>query len=53
MPFRSNPFADVAATQYYYQPVLWAYYHNVVAGTSASLPPKKTVKLPAASIAPT
>ncbi len=33
---RPNPFADVAATQYYYQPVLWAYYHNVVAGTSAT-----------------
>ena len=34
-----NPFADVAAGKYYYDPVLWAYYHEpqITSGTNADL----------------
>ncbi|MCQ2420308.1 MAG: S-layer homology domain-containing protein [Clostridia bacterium] len=30
----SNPFTDVKTSDYYYDAVLWAYYKNVVTGTS-------------------
>ncbi|MCH5352847.1 MAG: S-layer homology domain-containing protein, partial [Acutalibacter sp.] len=31
-----NPFKDVPTNQYYYQAVMWAYEHNVVAGTTST-----------------
>ncbi|MCH5352450.1 MAG: S-layer homology domain-containing protein, partial [Acutalibacter sp.] len=31
-----NPFKDVPTSQYYYQAVMWAYEHNVVAGTTST-----------------
>ena len=42
---RPNPFVDVEEGQYYYTPVLWAYYHDpqVTAGTSKTkFSPAKT-----------
>ena len=39
-----NPFEDVAEGKYYYEPVLWAYYHNpqITGGTDAThFSPKK------------
>ena len=34
--FAVNPFADVASSDYYYYPVVWAYENGIVAGTSAT-----------------
>ena len=39
-PERVNPFRDVQESQYYYEPVLWAYYHEpyqITAGKQAEL----------------
>ena len=35
---RENPFTDVKEDKYYYEPVLWAYYHDpqITAGTTAT-----------------
>ena len=37
-PPKDNPFTDVEESEYYYDPVLWAYYHDpqITAGTSAT-----------------
>ena len=32
----ANPFSDVAKSQYYYDPVLWAVKNEITAGTSAT-----------------
>ncbi len=35
---QTNPFVDVSSGKYYYNPVLWAYYHNprITSGTDAT-----------------
>lgn len=33
-PDIDNPFADVTADKYYYEPALWAYENNIVTGSS-------------------
>ena len=45
-PGRANPFADVAAGDYWYSPVLWAFYHSpqiTVGVDAAHFGPKQTV----------
>lgn len=32
----SSPFTDIRPTDYYYVPVLWAYYHGITTGVSAA-----------------